>query len=203
MERVGGNYVIVPRGVFNPVTFRTGKYLAEFLLRTPLLDAKGNGVPTALDVGCGSGILAVCAAQRGYDVTAVDIDDRAVLCAKANAAINRVEDKVNVLQGDLFGPLHGQAFDLVVFSLPKFRGQPRIPFERTLKSPDLIDRFAADLPKVLKPSGVALFVLTSHGDPRGVLDGLAASGLAVERVTWRHFGVETMAIYRAQHKGRV
>src|SRR5262252_2744934 len=73
MERVCGGKLVVLRGVFNPVTFRTGKYLADFLMRTPLLDQKLSSMPTALDMGCGSGILAVCAAQRGYRVTAVDI----------------------------------------------------------------------------------------------------------------------------------
>jgi methylase of polypeptide subunit release factors len=123
-----------------------------------------------------------------------------VLCAKANAALNGVEDRVDVLQGDLFSPVEGQSFDLVVFSLPKFRGEPSTPFERTLKSPDLIDRFASGLPKVLKPSGIAFFVLTSHGDPHGMLEGLAAAGLVIQRLTWRHFGVETMAIYKAEHQ---
>ena len=32
-----------------------------------------------------------------------------------------------------------------------------------------------------------------------MLDGLQAAGLAVERLTWRHFGAETMAIYKAVH----
>jgi hypothetical protein len=88
----------------------------------------------------------------------------------------------------------------MVFSLPKFRGVPKTDFERTLKSPDLIERFAAELPRALKPQGIALFVLTSHGDPRGMLQQIAASGLKIERLTWRHFGVETMAIYAARHR---
>ncbi len=57
---------------------------------------------------------------------------------------------------------------------------------------------AAELPSVLKPDGMALFVLTSHGDCAGMLDGLAQASLSVERLLWRHFGVETMAIYAAR-----
>jgi methylase of polypeptide subunit release factors len=87
MERVCGGDLIVTPGVFNPVVFRTGKYFANFVLQTPLLDEKRSGVPTALDMGCGSGILAVCAAHRRYRVTAVDIDERALECTKMNAAI--------------------------------------------------------------------------------------------------------------------
>jgi len=90
-------------------------------------------------------------------------------------------------------------FDVVVFSLPKSRGEPRSPLERAMKSPDLIERFGAGLPRVLKPDGLALFVLTSHGDPKGMLTALVRAGLAVERVTWRHFGADTKAIYVARH----
>src|SRR5215471_20143521 len=202
MERVCDGNLIVLQGVFNPVTFRTGKYLADFLMCTPLLDKPGS-VPTALDMGCGSGILAVCAALRGYRVTAVDIDERAVLCTQMNAAMQNVLDKIKAVQGDLFAPIEGESYDLVVFSLPKFRGEPRTEFERALKSPDLIDRFARKLAGALKPSGIALFVLTNHGDPSGMLDGLAATGLSIERLTWRHFGVETMAIYAAKRLDRI
>src|SRR6185295_16992229 len=194
MERVGGSDFIVPIGVFNPVTFRTGKYLADFLRQTPLLDHKRSEVSTALDMGTGCGILALTVARRGYAVTAIDVDERAVTATKMNAAVQDLYDKVHAVQGDLFAPVEGKTYDLIVFSLPKFRGQPQSAFDRTLRSPDLIDRFAAELPKFLKSNGFALFLLTSHGDPAGVLDGLTAAGLAVERLTWRHFGVETMAI---------
>ena len=197
MERVRGRDFIVWPGVLNPVIFRAGRYLAEFLQHTPLLDV-GKSESSALDLGTGCGILAVFAAARGYDVTAVDIEPRAVSCARANAILNKLEDKVHVVEGDLFIPVAGRTFDLVVFNLPFFRGIPTSPFERAWKSPDVIERCAEGLPRMLKPGGLALFVLSSHGDPQAMLDGLAR-GLHVERLSWRHFGVETMAIYAARH----
>jgi methylase of polypeptide subunit release factors len=197
-ERIGGRDFIVWPGVFNPAVFRTGSYLANFVARTPLLCAQAKG-HSALDVGTGCGILGVFAAIRGYRVTAIDVEPHAVSCARANAILNRVDEKMCVVEGDLFAPVQGQAFDVVLFSLPKFRGKPATSFERALKSPDVIERFAAGLPLALKPDGIALFVLTSHGDPQGMLAALLRTGMAVERITWRHFGVETMAIYAARH----
>jgi ribosomal protein L11 methyltransferase len=45
-----------------------------------------------LDVGCGSGVLAIAAALVGYSpVTAIDIEDRAVDATRENAAVNGVE----------------------------------------------------------------------------------------------------------------
>ena len=187
---LGRRFEIAPE-VFNPVIFRTGRFLAEFIARAPLPDGG-----TALDVGTGCGVLAIFAASRGFATTAVDIVPEAVACARANAKRNDVV--LDVLQGDLYGPVAGRQFDLVVFSLPKFRGNPKTTFETSWRSPDVIDRAAAGLSMVLKPGGVAFFVLTSHGDCAGMLQGLADAGLSVERVLWRHFGVETMAIYAAR-----
>jgi SAM-dependent methyltransferase len=202
-ERVLHRDFVVWPGVLNPVMFRAGSYLAEFIARTPRLACahRANGA-TALDIGTGCGILAVFAALRGYDVTAVDIEPGAVSCARANAILNGLEDRMSVVQGDLFTPIAGKSFDLVLFNLPFFRGEPRTPLERAWMSPDIIERCAAGLPGVLSQSGSAYFVLSSHGDARGLLAALFRAGLCVERVTWRHFGVETMAIYNARYGSR-
>src|SRR5215467_4189519 len=77
IERVRKRDFIVWPGVFNPVIFRTGRFLAEFVAGTPLIGARSE-TEQALDVGTGCGILAVFAATRGYRVTAVDIEERAV-----------------------------------------------------------------------------------------------------------------------------
>jgi methylase of polypeptide subunit release factors len=199
-ERVLGRDFVVWPGVLNPVTFRAGRYLAEFIARTSRLKLEsGAAGATALDLGTGCGILAVFAALRGYTVTATDVEPGAVSCARANAILNRVEDRVRVLQGDLFAPVAGQSFDLVVFNLPFFRGSARTPLERAWMSPDIIERCATGLSEMLTSNGVAYFVLSSHGDAEGLLAALSRAGLSLERLTWRHFGVETLAIYSARY----
>lgn len=55
-----------------------------------------------MDVGTGSGILAIAAARLGADnVLAIDIDPDAVKVAKENVALNGVSDAVRVVVGDL------------------------------------------------------------------------------------------------------
>lgn len=55
-----------------------------------------------MDVGTGSGILAIAAARLGArEVLAIDIDPNAVKVAKENVALNHVEDAVRVVVGDL------------------------------------------------------------------------------------------------------
>lgn len=68
-----------------------------------------------LEIGCGSGIVAIHCAKSGCRVTAVDINPSAVECTKKNAALNDVA--VDVRLSDLFQNVP-ERFDTVVFNLP-------------------------------------------------------------------------------------
>ena len=58
--------------------------------------------PSFLDLGTGSGILAVAAAKLGYSpVFAMDFDAEAVRVARTNARVNRVRQKLTIRQGDV------------------------------------------------------------------------------------------------------
>ena len=78
-----------------------------------------------LDLGTGSGVGAVFAAQWAGQVVAVDVNPAAVRCARINVLLHGVEDRVDVLQGDLFEPVAGERFDVILFNPPYFPGQPR------------------------------------------------------------------------------
>lgn len=67
-----------------------------------LLEKQLSGDSEVMDVGTGSGILAIAAARLGAkDVLAIDVDPDAVKVAKENVALNHVEDRVRVIVGDL------------------------------------------------------------------------------------------------------
>jgi len=69
-----------------------------------------------LDVGCGSGILAICAAKLGAaDVLAIDTDPLAIDATVANARRNRLTRHIRAERGSL--PVAGPPFDLVVANL--------------------------------------------------------------------------------------
>jgi 2-polyprenyl-3-methyl-5-hydroxy-6-metoxy-1,4-benzoquinol methylase len=66
---------------------------------------------TALDVGCGDGLLAFDLAERGLTVTGIDVDPPSVERACANA---RASTRTEFVLGDLFDyPFEAQSFDLV------------------------------------------------------------------------------------------
>jgi ribosomal protein L11 methyltransferase len=75
------------------------------------------GRDTVLDVGCGSGILAIASALLGAkDVLAVDIDPVAVDVSKENVELNQLSSKIRVKEGDLTKGLSEKA-DIVVANL--------------------------------------------------------------------------------------
>lgn len=98
------------------LAFGTGQHQSTRLALKLLSEAIPEGAtPTVLDVGTGSGILAVAAAQLGASrVHAVDIDPLAVEAARETARRNGVADRVTVEEGSV---PNGQRYDLVVANL--------------------------------------------------------------------------------------
>ena len=81
-----------------------------------------QNVQRVLDLGCGSGTAALLLAKRARASVGVDINPRAVALSKINAAINGLTN-VEFRVGDLFAPVRGETFDLIV-SQPPFVPKP-------------------------------------------------------------------------------
>jgi methylase of polypeptide subunit release factors len=70
-----------------------------------------------LDVGTGSGVLAILAAQHSDQVTAIDVNPRALMFARFNARLNGVSH-LQLLEGSWFEPVAGRTFDLIACNPP-------------------------------------------------------------------------------------
>ncbi|TMD04828.1 MAG: class I SAM-dependent methyltransferase [Chloroflexi bacterium] len=197
LERVDGVPLVVLPEVFNPVLFRTGVFLARSV-RPP--DPAGAAEPRALDVGTGSGIGAIFASRLGYRVVGVDLNPEAVRCARLNVLLNDVEGRVEIRSGDLFAPVAGNQFDLVLFNPPFFRGTPADRLDLAWRATDVIERFAGGLGGALSPSGEALIVLSTDGESRAMLAALDAAAFAVRPVARRDFGNEILTVYSARRR---
>jgi release factor glutamine methyltransferase len=191
LERVQGAPIIVIPSVANPRLLRTGAFFAA-KLNVAGVDADAH----VLDMGTGSGITAVVAAKFARRVVAVDINAAAVRCASINARLNKLEQRIETRHGDLFAPVAGERFDLVLFNPPFLRGTPRDDRERAWRSTDVAERFAADLGAHLKPGGAALVLLSSFGDARGFLEEFQRRGFAISVFAEHRFINERLAIFR-------
>lgn len=196
IEEVAGFPVIVLPSVFNPTLLRSGAFLAESLNEE--LIPQGSRV---LELGAGTAVGAIVASQWAAAVVATDINPEAIRGARINVMLNRVEERVIVREGDLFAPVDGERFDVVLFNPPYFRGEPRDARDRAWRSPDLDRRFASELSRHLEPGGAALLCLSTDGD-LDFIGPLESGGYAIEVVAERDLLNEVLRLYRARPSPR-
>jgi ribosomal protein L11 methyltransferase len=111
-----------------------------------------------IDAGCGSGILAISAAALGFDpILAFDLDPEAVRASRENAAINGLEDRLELLVGGFESGLKERRADVVLANIQS----------------DVLMRFSTQLIQAVKSGGVL------------VLSGILGSELEEVRAAFR------------------
>ena len=116
-----------------------------------------------MDVGTGSGILAIAAARLGArEVLAIDIDPAAVKVARENIALNHVQDRVRAVEGDLCKS-EAMPCDLAVANIVA----------------DAIRMLAAPLTRHLKKGGLLICSGIIREREQDVLEAALAAGYAV------------------------
>lgn len=122
-----------------------------------------------LDIGTGSGALAVSLAKLGREaqVTAVDISDAALSIARDNA--RRLGAQVRFLQSDCFAAVAGETFDMIVSNppyisreemetlMPEVRSEPELALAGGEDGLDFYRRIAREAPEHLAEGGCLLF----------------------------------------------
>ena len=174
--------IITLPGVFQP---RSDARLLAAVVRERGL-AVGARV---LELFAGSGAVAVAAAREGARaVTVVDVSRRALLTCRINAWRNGV--RVRACRGDLFAPVAGERFDLILANPPYVpspadalpRGGAARAWEGGADGRALLDRLCDEAPAHLTPGGTLLLVQSSICGERATLEPLEAAGRRAERV---------------------
>jgi 16S rRNA (guanine1207-N2)-methyltransferase len=115
-----------------------------------------------LDLGCGYGPLGIVAgflAPRGK-VIMTDVNRRAVKLARRSAKVNGVRN-VEVRQGDLYGPVEDEEFDVILCNLPMSAGL------------DLVFRIIRGARDHLVPGGsLQVVVRKGHGRVKAEMEGV-------------------------------
>lgn len=173
-----GNRIHPHYGVFSPVR---GEYLD--LIAQASLPAD---LSLAWDVGTGTGVIAAVLARRGIArVVATDLNPRALACARDNLQRLNLQDRIELVEADLFPP---GTSALIVCNPPWLPGKPSSLLEQSVYDPDsrMLRGFLAGLRERLAPGGQGWLVLSDLAEHLGLrtrddlLALFAASGLVVQ-----------------------
>src|SRR5205085_4146782 len=124
-------------------------------------------VRSVLDIGTGAGVHAILAAAHADRAVGVDSNPRAVNFARLNAILNDAWNAV-FLEGDLFRPLGGERFDMILAN-PPFVPSPVYELRYRDGGPsgaDVLRRIVASIPDYLQAGGLAQ-VVTHLGEREG------------------------------------
>lgn len=145
-----------------------------------------------LDLGTGSGVLALLGAGHCGRVTAVDINPRALMFARFNARLNETPD-IELLAGSWFEPVAGRRFDLIVCN-PPYVVSPDQEFafrDSGLRGTALLDGLVRQTAGHLEPGGLGILLCSwphaSKDDwadaPRSAVAGTGCDALILGRGT--------------------
>ncbi|MFJ9028531.1 HemK2/MTQ2 family protein methyltransferase [Streptomyces sp. NPDC102274] len=160
---------------------------SHLLMRAIRREGVGPGMDV-LDLGTGTGVLALGAARLGARVTAIDVSRRAVLCARVNAALSR--RRVVVCRRDLsaIASSFGGRYDVVISNPPYVPTPPagllRSGAARAWNGGHdgraLVDQVCACAANALRPRGVLLMVHSGLCGTETTIDRLTEAGLRAQ-----------------------
>jgi ribosomal protein L3 glutamine methyltransferase len=145
-------------------------FIGDMLVAGALPIAEPKKVRRVLDLCTGSGCLAILAALAfpAATVDAVDLSRGALALARRNVATHRLGDRIMLHHGDLFEPLAGRRYDLIISNPPyvdargmdrlppEFRHEPRMALAAGTDGLDLVHRILAEGPGHLTKHGALL-----------------------------------------------
>ncbi len=140
-----------------------------------------------LEIGTGTGLIAICASKNSRKVIATDINKAAINCALKNVITNHTYN-VELREGNLFEPVAEEKFDVVLFNTPylptteeeKLEGQINPAFDGGLDGRDTIDAFLDGVKDVLNKEGRVQMVQSSLADNERTLQRLRDLGFQAE-----------------------
>jgi release factor glutamine methyltransferase len=106
----------IPPQVFHPGFFSSTQLLFQYINRLPLQEKK------FLELGAGSGLIAIQAAKEGALVTATDINPVAIDYLYSNSLHNDVS--LVIIQSNLFTDIPNRPFDIIAINPPYYKKQP-------------------------------------------------------------------------------
>ena len=166
--------VIVPRSFI-------GELLSEDLAGEAGLETPSEAIGSVLDLCTGGSSLAILAAPAfpNAQIDAVDISPEALEVARRNVEEHGLADRIELFQGDLFAPVAGRRYELILSNPPyvsaellaafppEFAAEPRLAHAGGADGLDIVRRIIAEARAHLEPDGV---LICEIGEGRDILE---------------------------------
>jgi ribosomal protein L3 glutamine methyltransferase len=215
-ERIPAAY-LTGRAYFAGLPFNTDP--RALVPRSPIAELIQNGFQPwlndkpferALDLCTGSGAIGIALAvhHRNVAVDLVDISTDALALALTNIELHGIGKRVRALQGDLFAPLKGERYDLIVSNPPyvtidefnalppEYAHEPALGLVAGADGLDLALKILRDAPDHLNEEGV---LIVEVGEAEHALSAL----LPELPLTWLEFSVGEMGIFAIEQRDLV
>jgi len=152
----------------------------------------------ALDIGCGSGIQSISLALNGAEVTAVDVNPKALACTEANAKALGLSEKIKIKKSNLFSELKEEKFDLVVFNPPYLPddGPKDAALDGGENGLEIIHSFLDKLSLFLNKDGSGWFIVSSVNGFRSMREYSYRKGFRCEEKARKKLFFEQIAVFK-------
>ncbi len=160
-----------------------------------------------LEIGTGSGILAILASRQASEVLAVDLNPYAIHCANQNAKLNKVSGKILFIRSDLLSSIRPAAkFDLILFNAPYVPSEENeldswlgYSWYGGITGRQVMDRFISQASKYLQKSGKILFMQSTLTSVDETIEKFANYGLKAKIIATQSLAFfEKLILIRAQ-----
>lgn len=170
----------------------------SYLLADNLEIKKGD---TVLEIGTGSGIVAMYASKLTDNVTATDINYDALELAEKNFKLNNI-DNIELLFGNLFEPVEDRKFDVILFNTPYLPTDNddiiddnlNYAFDGGLNGRKVIDLFLDGVKNHLNDGGTVQLIQSSLSDNDKTLEKLDQLGFICEIAESEKFFFEEIVL---------
>lgn len=150
-----------------------------------------------LELGAGSGLIALYAARQGALVMATDINAVAIQSLEMNSHSNRIP--LTIIESDLFTNIPQQAFDIIAINPPYYKKQPRTPAEYAWycgEQGEYFQQLFSGLQSYMHSQSIVLMVLCDGCDVNMIREMAAANGFQMHCVLTKKNWIETNFIFK-------
>ena len=173
----------------------------SYLLADNLEIKKGQSV---LEIGTGSGIVAMYASRLTDDITVTDINFDACELARKNFTENGIEN-IEILWGNLFEVVENRKFDVILFNTPYLPTEDdevldntiNYAFDGGLNGRKVIDLFLNEVGNHLNDGGIVQMIQSSLSGNDETLGKLDEMGFIAEIAASEHFFFEDITLINA------